>query len=390
MAAAFIAQKSLLAESVFLGPKYDDKHGDKEVTDLLLVHRETALITEIKCQDDPDSRWHDLTSWTAKAAQKPVSQLRGSIRTLRERDYWCDHPVFGRVSFSKGQLQPIHGIVLIEHRVPGLSLPVQVPLELRDVPVSYLTVSDFLILIAQLRTFTEIQTYLKARHDISGLDPRLTGREEELLGHYMLHNGEFPTGLGQEQRLTEIHYRRSDFERHVLQKRLGDEECEEAEAAARALRRRAAGYPPRRADDQNYRQMQLALMDLSYADRRLVGRKIKQAQAEVSSRPSSKPEARAYSSAHAVITNANLAIIIVATRGAGPKTALSGLDHFLRLFISYIGNRNVLWINFRENSPKYQFVYIGAESLSGIEPLTSAVPRGIPPSAVTYSPEARF
>jgi hypothetical protein len=245
--AAYLAQKPLLAESVYLGPKYGDPHGEKEVTDLLLVHRDTAIVTEIKCQDDPESRWSDdLASWTSKAAKKAVNQLRGSIRTLRERSYWCEHPAFGRVDFSKDQLKPVHGVALIEHKLSGLSLPPELPREVRGVPTSYFSLSDFLILVTQLRTFPDLQLYLKARHGLSGLDPRLTGREEELLGHYMLHNGEFPPDWGQEQRLTEIHHRRSDFERYLLQKRLGDEECEELEAAARALRKRAAGYPPRR------------------------------------------------------------------------------------------------------------------------------------------------
>jgi hypothetical protein len=139
--------------------------------------------------------------------------------------------------------------------------------------------------------------------------------------------------------------------------------------------------------------MQLALMDLSYAERRLVGRKIKQAVDEVQSNSSPMLQRGAHSAVsnvHAVISNANLAIIIAATKRASPRIASSQLEHSLKLFISYIGRRNVLWINIRENSPKYQFVYIEEASLSGIEPIISSLPRGIPPSSVTYTPEARF
>ncbi len=385
--AEYIAQKPLLAESVYRGPKYPHKRGDKQVTDLLLVHRDMSLVIEIKCQNDPDSRWNnDLASWVAKAGEKGISQLRGSIRTLREHDYWCDHPTFGRVDFSKDQLTPIHGLVLIEHRTPGASVPSELPYEVRGVPISYFTLSDFLILVTQLRTFSDLRKYLDSRHNLTDFDARITGREEELLGHYMLHNGCFPPGWTHEQRLTEIHHKRSDFETILLQKRFADEECEEAEAAARALRKRAAGYPPRRADDKNYRVMQLALMDLTYAERRLVGRKIKQAINEVSG--DGPPGIRL--SAHAVITNANLSVIIGATNGASPTVASHGLEHSLKKFIEYTSQKNLLLINVRENSPKYQFVYLPVGSLSGIEPIDCSLPRGIPPSWITYTPKAPF
>ncbi len=87
--AAQLAEAPLFAESVYLGPKYHHTGGDKEVTDLLLLHHDRAILIEIKCQDDPASRAEgNLAAWIGKAGRKAVDQLRGSIRTLKERNYW--------------------------------------------------------------------------------------------------------------------------------------------------------------------------------------------------------------------------------------------------------------------------------------------------------------
>jgi hypothetical protein len=210
--AAQLAEAPLLAESVYLGPKYHHTGGDKEVTDLLLLHHDRAILIEIKCQDDPASRAEgNLAAWIGKAGKKAVNQLRGSIRTLKERNFWCDHPVFKRVHFKKGQLTPVQGIVLIEHlERGGALLPRSLPLKERDIPISYFAFGDFLKLISELRTFTEILRYLIERENLSDLDPYLTGRELDLLGHYMLNDGSFPSGLTYHERLIDIHNRREE------------------------------------------------------------------------------------------------------------------------------------------------------------------------------------
>jgi hypothetical protein len=387
--AAYISEKSLLAESVYLGPKFNDQRIEKEVTDLLLVHRDQALVVQMKCQNNPDNRLgNKLSRWVDRSAKSGYNQLRGTLRTLSERDYWCIHPTLGRVDFTKNQLAPIHGIVVVEHRVRGLSLSKTLPVDFRDVPISYFTLSDFLIHISELRTFPDFCEFLHARHGLDNFDLHITGREEELLGHYMLNNGNFPVGLSQEQRLSHLREERLQFDRFLLEKLLGDAECEEVELAARALRKRAAGYPPRHRDDKNYRVMQLALMDLSYAERRLVGKKIKQAIAELSA----KEPLAAQMCAHAVISNADLTVVISATRGVNPKEAFCGCLHFIKEVYGYTEpTKNILVINLNlpNSSPKYWFYFItpgGAHA----EQLVKLTRESIIPEWITFTPEAKF
>src|SRR6266566_4225588 len=220
--AAYIAQEPQLSESIYLGPKYNKQRREKEVADLLLVHRNRAIVIQIKCQQDPEARSGDkLRNWVESRAREGCNQLRGTLNTLRDREFWCDHPTFKRVNFPKNQLTPIHGIVLVEHRIRGLSLPRTLPTEINSIPVTYLTLSDFLNHISEFRTFVDLCEFLHARHDLKDFDHHLTGREDVLRAHYFLNNGSFPVGLSQQQRLSEFYTRRSDFERFWLQKLIG-------------------------------------------------------------------------------------------------------------------------------------------------------------------------
>ena len=134
--AAYMVQKLFLAENVYLGPKFRNAHLEKEVADLLLVHRDQALVVQMKCQEDPDTRSGDkLSSWVERKARSAYKQLLGTVGTLRERDYWCTHPTLGLVNFTRGQLTPIHCIVVVEHRAQSFSIPATLPLNARGIPV---------------------------------------------------------------------------------------------------------------------------------------------------------------------------------------------------------------------------------------------------------------
>jgi hypothetical protein len=367
--------------------------GQQEVTDLLLVHYNRALVIQIKCQQDPERRQDDkLLRWVGTNAREAANQLSGTIRSLRERNYWCGHPTLGRVEFAKDELIPSHGIVLVEHRSPELHLPPDLPLKIRDVPVSYFTLSDFLKIVGALKTFRDIADYLQARHSLGGFDLRSTGNDEAILGHYMFHNGVFPELMNSAQRVNEIFEKWSDFERFYLQKQLGDHECEEVEAAARALRKRAAGYPQRTKDDTNYRLMQLALMDLTYAERRLVGRKMRQAYDEVSNGELSG--GRMCCRAILPVSNPGFGIVVAATREVGPRSAIKGMPDFVQVVRRAVPIQKLLWINIRENSPRYQFLYCSLpeeHNAAEVRLLDTAPedPRTIA-AWIARTPEARF
>jgi hypothetical protein len=240
--AAYIAQHPLLVESVYLRPRFMKGLREREVTDLLLVHRDHAIVIQIKCQEDPKARSGDkLRGWAEIHALEGVKQLGGALRTISSRDFWCDHPSLQRVHFRKGQLTPVYGVVLIEHRERRLSVSEDLPLDIRGVPTGYFTLSDFCNHVTEFRTFSDLQRYLVERHTLADFNHRLTGAEDGLRAHYMLHN-EFPAGFSPDERLGECLAKREDFERFLQQKRLADDECRETELVAASLRKRASGY----------------------------------------------------------------------------------------------------------------------------------------------------
>jgi len=65
-------------------------------------------------------------------------------------------------------------------------------LELRDVPITYLSVNDFLNLAIELRTVPGILEYLNARRSLAPGDLRIIGDEKTLFSFYLLNSGSFP------------------------------------------------------------------------------------------------------------------------------------------------------------------------------------------------------
>ena len=172
--AGHIAQGPLLAESVYLNPRYTKGRFEKEVTDLLLVHRNQAIVIQVKCQEDPEVRSGDkLRNWVERRAMEGAKQLRGALRTLRDKDFWCNHPGLHRMHFAKGQLVTVCGIVLVEHREHGLSLSNALPIEVSGIPVAYFTLSDFFNHVTEFRTFSDLREFLSARHKLTNFDRRL-------------------------------------------------------------------------------------------------------------------------------------------------------------------------------------------------------------------------
>ena len=79
-------------ENVFRGTEYLNKT-NKEVVDLLLVLRNEGIFISLKCQKDPAKRSDvELAKWANKNAKVAIKQLKGGIKTSRNRGYWCEHP----------------------------------------------------------------------------------------------------------------------------------------------------------------------------------------------------------------------------------------------------------------------------------------------------------
>ena len=126
-----------------------------------------------------------------ESGRKSGRPVRGAIKTLKSRPFWCEHPRRGRVDFGANALEPVEGVAAVETDVRMLSLADEVPLVYQDVPLSYLSVNDLLNLIFQLRTFPELHSYLRERANLPDDTRRVLGGERLLYDQYLLNEGGF-------------------------------------------------------------------------------------------------------------------------------------------------------------------------------------------------------
>ena len=183
-----LASIPLTWESVFRSPQYTAKL-DKEVVDLLLVLRNRGILISMKCQQDPDIRTGDaLVRWVKRSAKAGLRQVAGGIRTCKSREFWCSHPRRGRVSFKANQIKPVRAVVVVE-TLEEVSLDKDVPLEIDSVPVTYLSLNDFLNVFVELRTFNDLLLYLEARDAMcSGLQ-QTVAVEKDIFAFYVFCRG---------------------------------------------------------------------------------------------------------------------------------------------------------------------------------------------------------
>ena len=190
--AAEFSSIPLVWECVFPNPKYLDKT-EKEVCDLILALKSTAILVQIKAQEDPESRpSKKLEAWVIKKARKALSQLQGAIKTVYSKKFWCNHPRRGKVEFTPRQLHIVEGIVVVElAQDPNtrLKLPGDFLLSSQSTPISYFSLSDFLNVINEFRSFPELIEYLAWRQCLSEDLRRACGGEKTLLEYYLLVEG---------------------------------------------------------------------------------------------------------------------------------------------------------------------------------------------------------
>lgn len=183
-----LANIPLTWENVFRSPQYTARL-DKEVVDLLFVLRNRAILITMKCQKDPEKRTGDaLVRWVRKSAKAGLKQLAGGIRTCRSREFWCRHPRRGRVSFEAGEIRPVRVVVLVE-TLEEVALGKDMLLEIDSVPVTYLSLNDFLNIVTELRTFNDLLLYLEARDSMGVLLQRTVAVEKHIFAYYLLRGG---------------------------------------------------------------------------------------------------------------------------------------------------------------------------------------------------------
>lgn len=181
-----------VSEFVFRSPKHHDPD-EKEVIDHLIIHGGKCILLSQKAQEEPDKRTTERNElWVLKNIQNALKPIRGVIRNPDDRPKWCEHPRRGRIEFDS--IPPIiHGIALAEtwRPVDLSSAASDLPLEHMGVPVTYLSINDFLNLAVQLRTVPELLEYLNARRTLPEASLHRLGDEWTLFEFYLLNGGSF-------------------------------------------------------------------------------------------------------------------------------------------------------------------------------------------------------
>jgi hypothetical protein len=181
-----------VSEFVFRSPKHNDPD-EKEVIDHLVIHGGQCILLSQKAQEEPDKRTPERNDlWVLKNIQNALKPIRGVIRNPDDRPKWCEHPRRGRVKFDSIP-SIIHGIALAEtwRPVDLSSAAADLPLEYMGIPLTYLSINDFLNLAVQLRTVPELLEYLSARRTLPDASLRRVGDEWTLFEFYLLNGCSF-------------------------------------------------------------------------------------------------------------------------------------------------------------------------------------------------------
>jgi hypothetical protein len=179
----------LISEFVFRSPMHKDPT-DKEVIDHLIVHKGDGILISQKAQEDPRRTAEKNELWVLKNIQDALKPIRGCIKNPDDRPKWCDHPRRGRVEF-KTLPRIIHGVALVEtwRPVDLNQIADKLPLEYMGVPLTYMSINDFLNVVWQLRTLPEVLQYLDARRKLPIACQRMVGDELPFYEWYIMNGG---------------------------------------------------------------------------------------------------------------------------------------------------------------------------------------------------------
>lgn len=268
-----------ISEFVFRSPKRHKK--GREIADLLISQGETNIVFSQKCQLDPTSKSVEKNAlWVLKSTKIGLSQLQGGLKTFTTEGFWCDHPKRGRVKFSAPLSKIDEAIVLVETRI-SVDLNTEsgaFPLTHSGIPITYLSVDDFLFLVNELRTVPELLWYLKERRALVEADLKVIGDEKNLFPVYILNDRHFDGCTTRADAKKILHLEEKRVTAAIKFKKSNDIYCELLERVAYELSVRdpnlpkelEAYYEP--AQNRNgYLKMQLAIADLDLPERMYLG-----------------------------------------------------------------------------------------------------------------------
>jgi hypothetical protein len=283
-----LAEVPLTAECVFRSPKYlsADKKAH-EVCDHILLLRNDGILVSLKCQENPTRRSREkLQNWAAKAAKDATRQAKGAVRTLQNASIYCEHSRRGRVDFGANKIAVSHLLIVIEV-CEAVTLPADLALYDSHIPISYLSLDDFLNMITQLRAHPDIKKYLNARRMLPRQELLIVGAERPLYEYYLLSNESFENCAGIQDAVGVLGARPDELRDAVRRKSEADMFALAIERVSDKLSERHPKYrdgldahtlagfddPTKRA---RYLILQENLCDLFLAARRIVGRQLQE------------------------------------------------------------------------------------------------------------------
>lgn len=180
-------EQAFSSDFVFRAPRRED---GKEVTDVLVLWDDTALIIQAKSQaiHGGGSPAGDTLRWAKKNLVKAGRQVEGAVRAMGTgRMTHMGNPRQGRMPFSTAEFKWLYGLVILHHISEPYD-PFELAPELRQTrfPLHILSFRDFLNLARLLDTPADLINYLECRTDVllPNLKPRLH-EEEDVFAYYV-------------------------------------------------------------------------------------------------------------------------------------------------------------------------------------------------------------
>jgi len=359
-----------VAEFVFRSVRLTEGSKQEEVADFLIFHRGAGILIEQKCQDkDRTTQKEEL--WARKNARAAWKQLRRALTRREGTPVWCVHPRRGRVEFREG-LPPIQlGIVTVGvTQVVDLCAEAErLPLDFRGVPISYLSVNDFLNLADQLRSVPDLLDYFAARQLLPATDRLVIGDERTLLSFYLLNEGSFARCTGREGARVAVAAQQDRLRESIDRKRDSDQDAYLLECVADALASRDPGLPVNPppvfglaydpADRRtNYLEMQAALAGLRLRERAVLGRAFRGAMERV------RDKARGFSFMAARLdSKPEWVYVFGAARGVGRPELQQAIGNLMRGAMTFYEKRRCVAVVDRDG----EGFEVGL-SLPGFEP----------------------
>jgi len=350
-------------ENVFRSPEYADKTS-KELVDLLLILRNRGIFISMKCQQDPLSRSREkLERWVQRNAQAALKQVQGGIRTSQVKEFWCIHQRRQRVSFKANQIIPVRAFVIVETLEP-VALDNAIPLEVKGVPVTYLSVNDFLNLMLELRTINDLLQYLEERGSLTEKLQRTVGNERSFFEYYLLHRGSFPRSVTLQEIKAQLSRREHDIKEIVMQKKEADSQAEIIERVSNDLSRRLENYADGLDDATisrfdsaskrtNYLLMQDELCDLVLDERRKIGAGLSTAIEKVRSE-----NADMLYQAVSLTSKPDFLYILSSTKGIPRGDIISRGQSLLMSGLSYYVKKRGLFLNYTQDRDGFELVLV--------------------------------